>query len=229
MFFPDRITRLAPGHRVLEIGPGADPHPRSDVLLEMAFDDPAEYANQFGHGRMLATDKPVVYYDGRRFPFKDGEFDYVICSHVLEHVPDVEAFLGEVFRVAKRGYFEYPLCYYDYLYNIGAHVNYLKHHDGVLRFMKKSDSPLDAFKPVQALLFQSLNKGYTHTLNHLLPWIMEGFEWEQPFRAERVRNLEAVCHASADLPVKQEKPLYTFGPKRLLRELYRSVRYRQRY
>ncbi|MBZ0207942.1 MAG: methyltransferase domain-containing protein [Flavobacteriales bacterium] len=229
MFFPERITRIEPVHRVLEIGPGADPHPRSDVLLEMAFDDPAEYGKQFGHDRVLSTDKQIVFYDGHRFPFKDAEFDYVICSHVLEHVPDVEAFLAEVFRVAKRGYFEYPLCYYEYLYNIGAHENYLKHDHGSFRYMKKSDTPLDAFKPVQAFFFETLNKGYTRTLNDLLPWVMEGFEWEQPFRAERVRNLESVCHVGTALPVAQEKPVYTLGPKRLLRELYRSMRYRHHY
>ena len=133
MFFPHRITGIQEGHRVLEIGPGADPHPRSDVLLEMAFDDPAEYAKQFGHARPLETAKELVFYDGITFPFADGSFDYVICSHVLEHVPDVPHFLSEIFRVAKRGYFEYPLCYYELVYNIGAHVNYVKLTDGTLR------------------------------------------------------------------------------------------------
>lgn len=229
MFFPDRITRIEPGHRVLEIGPGADPHPRSDVLLEMAFEDPAEYEKQFGHDRPLQTDKEVVLYDGNTFPFADGTFDYVICSHVLEHVPDVPHFLSECFRVARRGYFEYPLCYYEYMYNIGAHVNYVKRTDGVLHFMKKTETPIDLFKPVQAMLFESLTKGYTRTVNDLLPYLMEGFEWEEPFACKQVHDLSDVCHRDLVLPVAQEKPVYTHGPKRLLRELLRSVRYRGTY
>lgn len=229
MFFPERITGIMEGHRVLEIGPGADPHPRADVLLEMAFDDPAEYERQFGHDRPLRTDKELVFYDGTVFPFPDGAFDYVICSHVLEHVPDVERFVGECFRVARRGYFEYPLCYYEYMYNIGAHENYVKRIDGELRYMKKSETPIEAFRPVQALLFESLTKGYTRTVNDLLPYIMEGFQWEAPFPVRQAHALSDVCHERLELPVASEKPLHAFGPKRLMRELLRSVRYRGTY
>ncbi len=230
MFFADRITRIEAGHKVLEIGPGADPHPRSDVLLEMAFEDPQEYAKQFGHDRPLQTEKKVVFYDGRTFPFADGTFDYVICSHVLEHVPDVDQFLSEVFRVARRGYFEYPLCYYEYVYNIGAHLNYLKFTDGVLQYMKKADTPIDVFKPMQALMTESLAKGYTSTVNDLLPYLMEGFEWEEPFPAKRVHDLTLMCHASPTLPLKKEPgPAHTLGPKRLFLELLRSIRHRGSY
>lgn len=229
MFFPERITRIEEGHRVLEIGPGADPHPRSDVLLEMAFDDPEEYHRQFGHDRPLETDKDLVLYDGRTFPFPDGAFDYVICSHVLEHVPDVEHFVSECCRVGRRGYFEYPLCYYEYLFNIEAHLNCIKLQDGVLHFLKKAETPLDAFRPVQALLFESLTKGYTRTVNELLPFIMEGFQWEAPLAVKQVHTLDAVCHRDAVLPVAAEKPLHTYGPRRLLRELLRSVRHRGSY
>lgn len=229
MFFPERITRIAAGHRVLEIGPGADPHPRSDVFLEMAFDDPAEYAKQFGHDRPLQTNKEVVFYDGRTFPFADGAFDYVICSHVLEHVPDVEGFLSEVFRVAPRGYMEYPLCYYDHLYNIPAHLNFLKYDGSVLRYMKKSDSSNAASAPIHAFLFDSLVKGYTRTLNDLLPYFMEGFEWEAPFRIERTQHLQELCHRGYELPPFVERPLHTYGPRRLLKELLNSIRLRGTY
>ena len=226
MFFAERITGIKEGHRVLEVGPGADPHPRSDVLLEISYSDPADYARQFGHERALLTEKQVVHYDGTTFPFPDKAFDYVICSHVVEHVPDVEAFVSECFRVARRGYFEYPLCYYEYLYNFDVHLNLVKHIDGTLRYMRKSDTAIDSFRPVQALLLESLGKGYTGTVNDLLPWMMEGFEWDRPFAVERVHDLSAVCHPAVDLPLRHELPVHALGPRRLARELFTSIRKR---
>ena len=126
MFFPKRIKSILPEYRVLEIGPGANPHKRSNVLLEKPFESEEETQMQFGHGHKLVTDKPVVFYDGNRFPFDDKEFDYVICSHVLEHVDDVPCFLKEVFRVSHKGYFEYPLINYEYLFNYEVHKSFLK-------------------------------------------------------------------------------------------------------
>ena len=38
----------------------------------------------------------------KKFPFKDGEFDEVYCSHVLEHVDDLVAVMREIHRVTKR-------------------------------------------------------------------------------------------------------------------------------
>jgi SAM-dependent methyltransferase len=37
------------------------------------------------------------------YPFADDEFDEVICRHVIEHVPDVMAFVSELHRVTKPG------------------------------------------------------------------------------------------------------------------------------
>lgn len=37
------------------------------------------------------------------YPFPDDEFDQVVASHVVEHVPDVMAFIGELHRVTKNG------------------------------------------------------------------------------------------------------------------------------
>ena len=36
-------------------------------------------------------------------PFADGSFDVVVCSHVLEHVPDDRAALAELHRVTRSG------------------------------------------------------------------------------------------------------------------------------
>lgn len=37
------------------------------------------------------------------YPFPDNEFDLVVSRHVIEHVPDVMAFVGELYRVTKHG------------------------------------------------------------------------------------------------------------------------------
>ena len=37
------------------------------------------------------------------YPFSDNEFDEVISRHVIEHVPDVMAFVSELHRITKPG------------------------------------------------------------------------------------------------------------------------------
>ena len=37
------------------------------------------------------------------YPFADNEFDEIVCRHVIEHVPDVMAFVTELYRIAKPG------------------------------------------------------------------------------------------------------------------------------
>lgn len=37
------------------------------------------------------------------YPFPDNEFDLVVSNHVVEHVPDVMAFVTELYRITKPG------------------------------------------------------------------------------------------------------------------------------
>jgi len=56
------------------------------------------------------------FYKGKNFikitkkilPFKDKEFDFVITSHVIEHVEDFEFFIKEIERISTKGYIELP-------------------------------------------------------------------------------------------------------------------------
>ena len=45
--------------------------------------------------------KADYYYDGKVFPFNDGEFDSAVTNQVLEHIFSPDEFLSEINRVLK--------------------------------------------------------------------------------------------------------------------------------
>ena len=49
-----------------------------------------------GYGYFIAA-------DAARLPFKDGVFDRIVCTEVLEHIPDDRAGIRELVRVLKPG------------------------------------------------------------------------------------------------------------------------------
>jgi len=218
MFFAEKIKSIKPTDRVLEIGPGTSPHKRSDVFLEKKYDNDEEFSKQVGHNDKFNTSKQVIFYEGDIFPFTDNEFDYVICSHVLEHVDNVEVFLSEIFRVSNKGYFEYPLIYYDYLYNFNVHTNFLKFDGETLYYKKKSDSSLNEFSPVQLFFVKSLQAGHNKMITDLLHFIMEGFEWNKPFKICKTQDLNNLILKIDSLP----EPSY-LTTRSLLSQVYKKT------
>ncbi|MGE0636643.1 MAG: methyltransferase domain-containing protein [Bacteroidia bacterium] len=194
MFFHDRIKSIKQTDKVLEIGPGGNPHPRSNVLLEKKFDT-AEWFAQSGNVQPNSHGKETVFYEGGKFPFQDKEFDYVICSHVLEHVDDIDTFVNEITRVGKAGYIEYPTIYYDYIYNFKVHITLLMKKDGTLYWMPKSESNLHQFKQVQDFFLKTLNEGkHDEMIYQLVDYLMQGFEWSENISTCRTKSIEDVYY-----------------------------------
>jgi len=79
------------------------------------------------------------FYKGKNFvllqdeilPFKDKEFDFIISSHVLEHVADPRFFISELERIGKEGYIEVPTRLEDNLVfeNKSAHLWWINFDD----------------------------------------------------------------------------------------------------
>lgn len=206
MYFPQKIQGIKPDSRVLEIGPGTQPHPRSDVLLEKRFDDPDEHARQCGGDPAANQDARTVFYNEESFPFADGEFDYVICSHVIEHVEDVQGFCSEMFRVAKAGYIEYPLVYYDYVYDIPEHLNVLMMKGEVLFHQLKTKVLTPELRPARDLWYRALAAGYTSTVTELAPYIMQGFEWSKPFEVRQASSLDDLFFDHVTIAARPSDP-----------------------
>lgn len=94
------VRDLAPAlsGRLLDLGCGSKPYKR-------LFVNATEYigVDIENEGHDHRTEEVDVYYDGKVLPFEDERFDSVLCSEVLEHVPDLEATVSELKRVLIKG------------------------------------------------------------------------------------------------------------------------------
>jgi SAM-dependent methyltransferase len=192
MFFQNKIVSINSTDKVLEIGPGATPYFRSDVLLEKKYETEKELIAQSGNIGVLKTDKSVIYYDGDRFPFADKEFDYVICSHVLEHVPNADVFLKEIQRVGKKGYLEFPTLYYDYLYNIPEHTLLLLEKDACIKWMTKKESGLSNMSPFNDFFIERLSWTIMILLEILSPIFFRDLNGSTLYNRKRLIRLKSL-------------------------------------
>ncbi|MGB8465539.1 MAG: class I SAM-dependent methyltransferase, partial [Terrimicrobiaceae bacterium] len=108
--------RLLSSARVLEIGSGGNPWFRSNVLCDKYLSDNIERGN-----KPLVRDREFVQADATSLPFKDKEFDFVLCSHVAEHIDDIAAFFREIQRVGKAGYIETRNYFFEQTVGTATH------------------------------------------------------------------------------------------------------------
>lgn len=123
------------GDLVLEVGSGNNPNPRSDILLDRYLFDNGQRAGEF----RIVVDRPLVVGDGYHLPFKNKTFDYVICSHILEHMEDPKAFMREMTRVGKAGYIEVPSDVSERIFGWNFHLWYCRLHGKTLVLTKKRE------------------------------------------------------------------------------------------
>jgi 2-polyprenyl-3-methyl-5-hydroxy-6-metoxy-1,4-benzoquinol methylase len=88
---------------ILDIGCGYTAHENASVICDIQ-----NLSNFY-------KSKKFVQLESKKLPFKDKEFDFVISSHVIEHVEDVSFFIKELERVSSKGYIELPTSLEDNL------------------------------------------------------------------------------------------------------------------
>lgn len=114
---------ILPSEKVIDLGSGNHPFQLATHLADLYFKD-----NFHRGGELLVLDeRPIFQVDLANLPFRDKEFDFVYCSHVLEHVDDPKKACSEIIRIGKRGYIETPTRLSDMTYNFSYlhkwHVN----------------------------------------------------------------------------------------------------------
>ena len=131
---------------VLDVGAGGNPYPRSDILLDRLTGD----AHRCGESMLI--DRLAVFGDASKMPFKDKAFDFVIASHILEHMAEPEVFLKELQRVGKAGYIETPNALFERLYPYDIHCLEILEKNGVLHIHKKNQPIEDPFLGAKQIL-----------------------------------------------------------------------------
>lgn len=126
------------GWRVLDVGSGDGPTPAADVLCDRFVGDDAERTAP------LKLDRPFVSGDAQDLPFVDGAFDFVYCSHLLEHTTDPARAISELQRVARAGYIEAPSEYLEKAAkSTAAHLWFVRQENRTLVFSPKPAGTLD--------------------------------------------------------------------------------------
>jgi len=83
------------GGRLLDFGCGSKPY---RTLFEVDEYIGLDYENE---GHPHSEEQIDIFYDGGKLPFKDAEFDYILCTEVFEHLFDLDDKLVEFNRVLK--------------------------------------------------------------------------------------------------------------------------------
>ncbi len=103
------------GYRILDIGCGEGRH----TIKAAQQNDSICIGADFGFQTLIETKKKLEFHkalddlscksidlsqmDVTNLPFKDNAFDVVICSEVLEHIPDHKKAMSELIRIVRPG------------------------------------------------------------------------------------------------------------------------------
>ena len=80
---------------------------------------------------------PFVQCPMEMMPFKDKEFDYARCHHVIEHTNDPGLACSELIRIAKAGILSFPTPQAELMFGRRDHNWFVFVDRGRLLFVKK--------------------------------------------------------------------------------------------
>ncbi len=115
----NRILQKNKNWKILDIGCGYRANENATVIADVK-----DFSNFY-------KKKKFIKIEDKNLPFKDKEFDFVISSHVIEHVDDFKFFIKELERISSKGYIELPSRLEDNLVfeNKNDHIWWFRYDD----------------------------------------------------------------------------------------------------
>ena len=108
----ERLEReIGDSDLLLDVGGWGKPLNRADWVIDvMPYETRGRLGSDGAGPERFSADTWIVHdiCDREPWPFENGQFDFVVCSHVLEDIRDPLFVCSELQRVAKAGYIEVP-------------------------------------------------------------------------------------------------------------------------
>lgn len=127
-----KITASIVGDSVCDVGCGtgvllkrireANPEVKRLTGVDFAIDDAARIEGVEYRAAMIED-----------LPFADGEFDTVVCTHVIEHILDYRKAISELRRIARRRLIIVVPREREYRYTFNPHFNFFPYTHSFLR------------------------------------------------------------------------------------------------
>jgi len=165
------VLNIAEDERVLDVGGGAFPFLRADVVID---NDQIEETHR--QGMLIDKSKRYIQCSAECMPFADNQFDFVFCRDVLEHVDAPASVCEELMRVGKRGYIEVPSSMWEYCYGHPTHRWLIEYVNGV-----KDDGEADIFLVFKRKRFAH-NPFKSPMLKYLYHHPEVQYRWEVAYR-----------------------------------------------
>jgi len=172
---------IQPFDRILDIGCGEGRH----TIRAAQERDTICTGADFGFDNLVQTRDKLIFHDGIKdlackdwnlatmditaLPFKDNSFDSVICSEVLEHIPDDAKAMAELVRIVRPGKIlavsvprSWPekICWF-------LSDEYFNAHMGHVRIYKKKK----LIQQIQALGPLYLGSHFSHSIHAPYWWL----------------------------------------------------------
>lgn len=102
-----QISKIPKGESILDVGAGEMPYKTYCKNLKYKSQDFGQYTGENVKSGIKSgkynTKSVDIISDITNIPVKDKSFDYILCTEVLEHIPDPLKALKEISRINKKG------------------------------------------------------------------------------------------------------------------------------
>lgn len=112
---------------VIDIGGASAPFKRATHIMDIVPWSDVHITSSKGPAHqksaLLNREQNYTQFDicsREKWPFADKQFDYSICSHVIEDIRDPLWVCSEIIRISKAGYIEVPSRLYETTFGIEA-------------------------------------------------------------------------------------------------------------